>query len=241
MIAALLAFGLVLLFVGTLSVWNLFVSVGPPWLFLTFGFVYAASAGAAWLCTEREDNSFAIALAPALLAPAVTLLAFSGGDVVGPLTPVPRPPVLSLLAVVFGLALSFPLGVAERFRRQWLVVVLLGLATVPLLLAALSALSPGPPEDRDLLVLVGMAVLTVAPLAAIPTYGVGRAVREQRADAASPYPPLAALALPYVLVLAGLAAAPYFLGGTVFGLALLVVPLAVLLGICVRILQLRGT
>lgn len=235
--------GLIAVVLGVAEPPGVPVPVGAYWLFVAVGFLYVASAVAAWVLVETSDDSFAIALAPAVLVPVVTLLLFAGGDLVAVLTPVPRLLTLSLVAIVFGMAASFPLGAATRARQQWALVAALGLAAVPLVAAALSALTPGPPEDRDLVVLVGMAVLTVAAVPAIPTYALGRSVRGEVAGAdadPSPYPPLVAAAMPFVLVLAGLAAAPYFARGTIFGPWLVVVPALALLAVLAQFLRVRA-
>lgn len=218
-----------------------FVFTGDAWLLLVVGTVYVASGAVAWLSVAHDVDSFAVAFAPAVVGPAVVLFDFVGLDPAGVVAALTQPALLSALAVVAGVGLAFPLGVARRPRRQWAVVVLLVLAAVPLVLTALSALSPGPPEDRDLLVLIGMVVLAVVPLLAIPPYALGRVLRRRAGDAsASPYPPLVAAAVPYLLALAGTAAAPYFVGGTVFGIWILVVPLAVVLAILGQLVRVRA-
>jgi hypothetical protein len=212
-----------------------------PWLALTVGVVYLACAVAAWALLETEYDSFAVAVAPAVLAPVVALLAFYGGDVVTEFLQGPTLLIVSFAAVVFGVGLSFPLGAATRARRQWAVVGALALAAIPLIAAALSALSPGPPEDRDLLVLFGIVVLTVAPLFAVPTYALGRSVRGRAVDAdPSPYPPLVATALPFALALAGVVPAPYFARETIYGPWIVRIPALALLTVLLQALRVRA-
>lgn len=213
---------------------------GVPWLGLTAGVVYVACAVAAWLRLETEYDAVAVAVAPAILAPVVALLSFYGADAVAELARGPGLLAVSFAAVVFGLALSFPLGATTRPRQQWAVVGALVLAALPPIAAGLSALSPGPPEDRDLLVLVGMVALTVGPLFAAPTYALGRSTRRRVADAdPSPYPPLVATALPFALVLAGFVPAPYFASGTIYGPLIVVVPALALSAIVLQVVRVR--
>jgi hypothetical protein len=234
-IAAVGVLGAVGVVVGILNpLWIPFVP-GAPWLVLTAGLVYLAAAVAAWTLLETEYDTCAVAVAPAVLAPVVALFSFYGADVISELVEGPGLFITAFAAVVFGLGLSFPLAAATRSRQQWAVVGALALAAVPLIVAAVSALSPGPPEDRDLVVLIGMIVLTVAPLFAVPTYALGTFTRrrDQAADP-SPYPPLVAAATPFALVLAGFVPAPYFARETIYGSWIVIVPALALLAILLQ-------
>lgn len=211
---------------------------GGPWLAVGVGMAYAAAAAAAWLVLDRDRNSMAIALAPAVLAPVSALLAY--GSVIEVLT-ISRPAITAAILVVFGIALAFPLGAATAARRQWAVLGLFAVAALALIAIGLPTLAPGPPEDRDLLVLIGMIALIAATLPAIGTYALGRLARSgASADDPSPYPPLLAAALPFGLTVAGLLARPLFATETVVGPLLVAVPVVALAVIALQLARVSG-
>lgn len=205
------------------------------------GVLYLASALAAWTLVKTDRDGFVVALSPAILTPPVALLAYAGWNLADMASLLTYVPTIAFLAVAVGIALSFPLGAATRRQHQWAVVAAIALAAVPLLAAAAAALTPGPPEDRNLLVLVGMVALSVAPIVAVPTYFLGRSTRERVATPdPSPYPPLVAAAMPYVLALAGFLPAPYFARETIYGPWIVIVPALVLLAIVAQGVRIRS-
>lgn len=228
--------------------------IGPPaipgvaavdWLFVGVGVAYLASAGCGWYLAERTErtehgrSSVALALVPAVLAAPAALVTFAGDAVVGALTGL-HLPTLSITALVAAVALTFPLGLAARTRQQWATVGAIALTAIPLIALGASALAAGTVEDTDLVILVGAILVAAAIPPALVPYALGRRTRTAVGDGdPSVYPPLSALALPFVLILAGIAAAPYFVRVTPVGPLLVAVPLFALVAIGATALRLR--
>jgi hypothetical protein len=180
-----------------------------PFLPIVVGTAYATVGVVGVALLDWNRVPYPLAFLPGVFTGGVALLSATGLGLLSTADPLVR---IALVASGAAVAFAFPLGLADRKRRQWVAVGVI-LAALSGLFALLGrAILDIDAESAGLVVMASMLATVGLAMAAVPTYLFGRSVRASVGNRSpSPLAPLLLATVPFAVILGTLVVLPYML------------------------------